>query len=444
MAAEDKARNRVESQGIRGGGATPATEGPSERSVAEGSEAVRARSPDGHFQRAAKVCQLTNVHSPLDQRIYYKEAFSLAAVGYEVCVAGPGSRDMEGVREGVRVVTVPRGRGFSGRLGNALRLFRKAASMRADIYHFHDPELLPLGLLLRLMGSEVIYDCHEHFPQTAYVRRWVPGMLRGSLAAALDRLERFIARHLSGVLGVVEEQGSRFGHRPFAAVKNFPRLEWFQANGRLAESGHPEECELLHLGSLSADRGSDFLVDVMRELGKTHPGVRLRAIGRFHTGQDEANFRGRLETCGLQNRILCQQELVPYDRLGQEIRRHRIGLIPGQVSVKNLAPFIPTKLFEYLACGIPVVASDLPSIRAFYEEGDWGAIADPSDPAAHAREIARLLEAPAAAAEKGHRGRALVEERYNWGLESRKLIAFYDRIRNGSSIDPEKGGVIPV
>lgn len=385
------------------------------------------------MQGAAKVCQLTNVHSPLDQRIYYKEAFSLAAAGYEVCVAGPGSRDMEGVREGVQVVTVPRGRGISGRLVNALELFRKAVSMRADIYHFHDPELLPLGLLLRLKGSKVIYDCHEHFPQTAYVRRWVPRILRGAFSVVLDRIERFFASHLTGVLGVVEEQGSRFGHRPFAAVRNFPRLEWFEANGRPGGSGQQEECELLHLGSLSADRGSDFLVEVMQELGKTHPGVRLRAVGRFHTRQDEGNFRRRLETCGLQGRILCQQELVPYNRLGQLIRRHRIGLIPGQISVKNLAPFVPTKLFEYLACGIPVVASDLPSIRTFYEEGDWGAIADPSDPAAHAREISRLLEDPAAAAGKGRRGRALVEERYNWGLESRKLIAFYDRIRNGGT-----------
>ena len=389
-----------------------------------------------------KVCQLTNVHSPLDQRIYYKEALSLAAAGYHVSVVGPGPGDMEGVPEGVRVVTVPRRRGVSGRLGNALRLFLKAASMRADVYHFHDPELLPLGLLLRLMGSKVIYDCHEHFPQTAYVRRWVPRMLRGALSVALDRIECMVARNLSGVLGVVEEQGKRFRHRPFAAVRNFPRLEWFQANGRHAGTGHRaglrEECELLHLGSLSADRGSDFLVDVMRELGKTHPEVRVRALGRFHTREDEANFLGRLEGCGLQDRILCQQSLVPYNRLGQEIRRHRIGLIPGQVSLKNLAPFVPTKLFEYLACGIPVVASDLPSIRAFYEEGDWGAIADPADPAAHAREISRLLEDPVAAAEKGHRGRALVEERFNWALESRKLIAFYDRICNGSNTDPGK------
>ena len=385
-----------------------------------------------------KVCQLTNVHSPLDQRIYYKEALSLAAAGYEVCVAGPGSRDMEGVRGGVRVVTVPRGRGVSGRLVNALALFRKAASMRAEIYHFHDPELLPLGLLLRLMGRKVIYDCHEPFPQEVYDRRWVPRGLRGPLSVAVDCIERFFARHLSGVLGVVEEQGSRFGHRPFAAVRNFPRLEWFEVNGCPGETGSQEECQLLHLGSLSVSRGSDFLLDVMQELGKTHPGVRLRTVGRFYTRQDEENFRSRLETCGLQDRILCQQSLVPYNRLGKEIRRHRIGLIPGQVSLKNLAPFVPTKLFEYLACGIPVVASDLPSIRAFYEEGDWGAVADPADPAAHAREISRLLEDPVAASEKGHRGRALVEERFNWALESRKLIAFYDRICNGSSIEPGK------
>ena len=374
-----------------------------------------------------RVCHLTNVHSPRDQRIYYKETLSLAAAGHEVFVIGPGPEALEGEHDGVRIVTVPKPVGFAGRLRNPIRLLRRGLALRADIYHFHDPELLPLGLLLRLAGKKVIYDCHEHYPQVAYIRRWVPALLKPVVSLCVDLLERLVARRLSGVLGVVDDQSTRFAHRPFAAVKNYPRLEWFAPNG----NGHAGECELLHVGSLSRDRGSDFLLDVMRALGDRHPDVRLRTLGPFHSAVDEARFRGRLEAYGLVDRVVCQVDPVPYETLGELIQRHRIGLIPGQVSVKNMTPFIPTKLFEYLACGLPVVASDLPSIRAFYEAGDWGAIADPGNPAAHAEAIAELLEHPDEAAAKGRRGRALVEAQYNWSAEAEKLIAFYDCISDG-------------
>jgi glycosyltransferase involved in cell wall biosynthesis len=96
--------------------------------------------------------------------------------------------------------------------------------------------------------------------------------------------------------------------------------------------------------------------------------------------------------------------------------------------VKNLSPFVPIKLFEYLACGVPVVASGLPSIQRFYEYADWGILADPSDPVVHAEAIDYLLCHPREAAAKGQRGRALVLERCNWESESRKLLGFYERI----------------
>ena len=375
-----------------------------------------------------KVCHLTNVHSPLDQRIFYKETLSLVAAGYEVSVIGPAPRTLEGEKDGVRILTIPKRPGLAGRLRTTLSLLRRGWSLRADIYHFHDPELLAVGVLLRVAGCKVIYDCHEHYPEVVYARSWVPHRLRRLLSVVIDCFERLMARSLSGVLGVVDEQEKRFRHRPFAAVKNFPRLEWFSPNGY----GDQAECELLHIGSLCADRGSDFLVEIMCELRHTHPLARLRTLGAFHTRADEASFRSQLERHGLADRVVCDVDRVAYDSLGEIIQRHRVGLIPGQVSVKNLTPFIPTKLFEYLACGIPVVASDLPSIRSFYRASDWGAIADPADPVAHARAIAELLDDPEQAARKGHRGRALVESSCNWSAEAQKLLLFYERIANGN------------
>lgn len=369
----------------------------------------------------SSVCLLTNVHHPLDQRIFYKQALSLVRAGHCVVVVGPGQAGLAGCRQGVEIRTVPLPHSPWGRLRNLGRMLRVCWDVRAQIYHFHDPELLPVGLFLRLLGKQVCYDVHEHFPQVALVRSWVPRWLRRPLAALVDRAERFSARWLSGVVGVVEEQGPRFSHRPFAAIKNFPRLEWFPpANGQKRTGA-----ELIHVGSLSEDRGALFLLEIMRLLGQTHPQVRLLTLGPFHTTRTEKVFRERIQAYGLDGRVECRTTAVSYQDLGPLIRTSRIGLIPGQVSPKNLTPFVPTKLFEYLACGLPVVASALPSICGFYAAADWGIIVEPADATAHARAIAYLLDHPEEARAKGVRGRVAVETRFNWAKEEQKLLAFY-------------------
>jgi len=364
---------------------------------------------------------LTNVHHPLDQRLFYKEALGLARAGYAVRVMGPGPAELEGCREGVEIRPLPMPRSVWGRLANLGRLLWVGWQEKAQVYHLHDPELLPVGLALRLVGKRVIYDVHEHFPQVVLVRAWVAGWLRGFLSRLVDVGERWCSRRLNGIIGVVEEQRPRFCRRPFVAIKNYPRLEWFPATG---EQGGPE---LIHVGSLSAERGGLFLLEIMKALRRTHPQARLLAIGRFHNPQIEERFRQQVGA-GLQGQVECRTAPMPYPRLGALIRASRIGLIPGQVSAQNLAPFVPTKLFEYLACGLPVVASDLPSIRGFYATADWGILAEPADPEAHARAIAYLLDHPQEARAKGMRGRAAVEARFNWEQEERKLLEFYARV----------------
>ena len=130
---------------------------------------------------APEVYHLTNVHSPFDVRIFYKQAQTLARAGYAVTVVGPGPEEWGGERDGVRVQTVPVARGVGQRILNLWRLLRVGLGADAACFHFHDPELLPVGAVLKLCGRRVIYDVHEHFPLVAMVRPWVPERLRRPL-----------------------------------------------------------------------------------------------------------------------------------------------------------------------------------------------------------------------------------------------------------------------
>ena len=372
-----------------------------------------------------RVCVLTSVHHPFDQRIFYKEAVSLAEAGYEVTVVGPGPAAWAGEHRGVRILPLPVPAGARRRAALQTRLLPAALRLDADIHHLHDPELLPLGWVLKALGRRVIYDVHEDFPAAAFTRTWVPRRVRRPLSLAVDAVERVLARRLDGVVGVVQEQGARFGRRPFVAAGNYPRLEWF---GPAAPGAPAPKADLLHVGSLSRERGAQFLLEIMRLVRRSHPQVRLSALGPFQTRATEAEFRTMLREYELTDHVDCRTERLPYDELGAFIGGHRVGLIPGQRSAATLTPFSPTKLFEYLACGLPVVASALPSIEGFRRGWEWGLLADPDDPGDHARAIARLLDDPREAERMGRAGREMVETECNWERESRKLLSLYDTV----------------
>jgi len=110
------------------------------------------------------ICILTAVHPVWDSRIFHREAKTLVRAGYEVSFIVP--HDKEEIIEGVRIIPLPKPNNrFSRMTRGAWRLFRLALKEKSDIYHFHDPEIIPVGILLKLLTrSQVIYDVHENIP----------------------------------------------------------------------------------------------------------------------------------------------------------------------------------------------------------------------------------------------------------------------------------------
>jgi len=377
-----------------------------------------------------KVCIFTTVHRPFDVRVFHREAHTLAAAGHQVTLLAHADF-VEEIREGVVIKGIKRPHNRFFRLLSVFKFAWRCLREKPDVYHFHDLELLPLGLLLKwLTRKRIIYDCHENYPEAAYERAWYPDWLKPLVAKLIGFIEPFIARRLDCVICVVPDQQERFkAHRcRTLLVRNLPQLEIFES----AFQQHlPKVDRLIYLGGLTLVRGARVLADIMAELIKTHPHIKLLCLGPFNEPHVEAEVKQYVQERGLQEAIEYIR-FVPHEQVPAYLAQSRIGLIPWQVNEQMLRMVFPNKVFEYMACGLPIVASDLPSLRYIFGRSQSGALVRPDDPQAHAQAIRELLDHPDKAKELGDLGRKFVYEQLNWRIESEKLLRLYRQFQKAS------------
>jgi len=370
-----------------------------------------------------KVCFLTTVHPPFDVRVFHKEARSLAGAGYEVVLVA----QHEGAEtvEGVRVAALPRPKNRLDRMARlSFKALRIAVNERADVYHFHDPELIPVGLLLRAMGKRVVYDIHEDVPQTILDKHYLPRWSRRPLSWVVERAEGFSARWFSGLVAATPAIARRLGplNRNAVFVQNFPLLDEFVSWSGMPWSQRPSAVACL--GGITKGRGIRQMVEAMALLPDSLP-VTLKLAGHFAPESlraEVARMRGWTRV----------EELGWLDRQGvaEVLGQARAGLALLHPLFRYQLGY-PVKMFEYMAARIPVIASDFPLWRQIVKGAGCGLLVNPLAPEEIAQAIEYLLTHPREAESMGIRGRKAVEEQYNWGKEERKLLQLYGRLLGG-------------
>jgi glycosyltransferase involved in cell wall biosynthesis len=360
----------------------------------------------------ATVVHMTTVHPADDIRIYVKQCRTLAAAGYRVHLIAPGARDR--IVDGVQLHSVEPGRGsrVARMTGTVARLSRQAWALDADIYHFHDPELMPVGVLLRVAGKRVIYDAHEHLPWQVLTKPWIPRALRPGVATAVDRLERLGARLMSAVVTAEAPVAQRLA--PIAKrtviVGNYPIPDEFAADPDWSQ----KQRMVCYVGAITVIRGAREMV---RAVGLTDG--QLALAGHFSPPELEKELQHEPGWARVMSRGRVGRQSV-VDMLAQSMA----GLVVLQ-PVPNYTRAEPTKMYEYMLAGIPVIASSFRGWRDVLERHQCGICVDPTSPQAIGEAIQWMIDHPEEARRMGENGRTAARGLYSWNTERDKLLSLY-------------------
>jgi glycosyltransferase involved in cell wall biosynthesis len=364
-----------------------------------------------------RVAHLTSAHPAIDERILDKECRALVAAGLKVIIVGPS--DVNGEVNGVRIIGVPTPNGRLRRMTTTVcRVIKVALSSGATVCHFHDPELIPAALLLQLLGRKVIYDVHEDYPRNILTKDWIQPIVKHSIAALVAVVEAVAGWVFDGIVAATPTIAARFPKTKTVTVCNFPLLEEFSAVGTTYAQRPFRVC---YIGGLQEARG---LFDMIEAAGRVRGGAArsVQLAGRFSSAREEAQSRAR--PAWAQVDYLGWLDRASIARLLANVRA---GLVVLH-SNPSLMNAYPIKMFEYMAAGLPVVASDFPVYREILDDGRCGLLIPAADPLALARAIEWIFVHPDEAQAMGERGRRRVATLYTWQAEREKLLSLYCRL----------------
>ena len=367
------------------------------------------------MKQRPRVVHLTTVHHAYDPRILQREARSLAEGGYEVHLLARHEKAEEW--EGVRIHPLPQVSGRMRRLLLQREALRKAIALKADIYHFHDPELIPLGAYLKKKTrARVIYDIHEEYWQ------------RGVEGKIIAFLERWALHWLDGVVSAhpsVHERVQQYAPQlPAVCIMNYPLI-----HARCpVESRSMHPLRLIYTGVMARRRGLMRLLALMREAKALGKDWQLILAGVGYLLEDLQEAEAFIAREGLTDCVIRYgwDEYLAYRHIESLLCEAHVGVYLSE-PYPNILQSIPTKFYEFLHAGLPMVVSDFPHWRAFVEELGCGVVISPEDTQGIIARLSEWQEHPARYNEIATRARK-ASEKFRWSIMEERLLDFYARL----------------
>ncbi|MDV2583310.1 glycosyltransferase [Alkalibacillus haloalkaliphilus] len=369
---------------------------------------------------SAKVAHLTTVHHPLDPRIYYKQCQSLNKAGYDVTLIAPEANEHIHEDE-LKTITITKQKNkFKRMIFSSLELYKQAKRLKADYYHFHDPELLPVAWLLKNKHNTVIYDIHEDYETAMLQKEYLPKPLRRIVAKTFKLIEKFFSRKMEKVIA---EKYYKEKYPTGQDILNYPIISERILNKE--NLGNTKTNKLLYTGNVTLERGALHHA----ELPAIDEQVEMHFVGYCRKPFAQQIKEIAVET---QNRIYFKgiDEYVPKDEIENAYMQDDwlagVAIFPptDHYVKKEL-----TKFFEYMAAGLPIICSNFEKWDEFILKHNCGITVDPDNPVEIKQAIETLRSKPEYARQLAENGRKAVLDGLHWGVEENKLIKWYEEIK---------------
>lgn len=363
-----------------------------------------------------KVCHITTAHPAMDTRIFYREALTLAKAGFDVFLIGNYSK-----QETLNQVTIIPLKSYRNRFARmTLKPFRAlylAIKSGSRIYHFHDPELIPAGLLLKILGKKVIFDAHEDYPNLIKVKDWIPKKLRNVMSRLYAFLEYNSTKFFDLTIGPSDEAAKRLPKG--MGLCNFPTDEMAYALALNSRAFKERKIDLIHVGVLRKER-LDFFIRVL---------AKIRLLGIEPTivfiGLSENQIRYIEDALGPYNHLKLFGK-ISFLQVAKFLSQAKIGLNYHIIS-SHLSYTFPVKVFEYLAAGCVVVSSAFPFLEQTMGIQNNPVFFVNGDSTEYANLLVSLLsnqdqlESVAATSKS-------ISSYFRWETEGKKLVLAYQKL----------------
>lgn len=363
-----------------------------------------------------KICHLTSAHPDGDVRIFHKECVSLANHGYQVALIIPNTKPR--FEKGVEIISFKSDyKTRKERMTKTVnQVLEYALKYDADIYHFHDPELLKIVKHLKKHRKKVIYDVHEDLPRQILSKHWIPSIFRKILSLTTEIYENRISKKCDYIITATPFIKNRFlkVNPNTIDVNNFPIIEELLID---YDYNLKTQNSICYVGGITKTRG---IKEIIKSIDGTD--IELNLAGNFleENLKDEVikiNGWNNVSELGFLNR----KEVI------EVYKKSKIGIVTLHPII-NYIDALPVKMFEYMAAGLPIIASNFPLWQSIVEKNNCGVCVNPLEPSEIKNSIKFLIENPSMAKEMGDNGKELVKTKYNWKNEEKKLIEVYKKI----------------
>lgn len=374
--------------------------------------------------KAIKVCHLASKHKMNDMRIFEKECKSLAKGGFDVTLIGFGVAANNETIDGVHCITL------HCPIKNDVELLRKrnkmtydtALQVDADIYHLHEPELLPVGKKLKKKGKIVIFDSHEFYGwqlrdnihKIKIIK--TPAFLMKMIGRLYMRYEKRTCMKFDAVIQVCTLNGiDYFANRCRRSIfiRNLPSITEYSRKTLIDFSKKPN---VAMIGTITKERGITELIKATHQADGT-----LALAGAYYPKAYESELRQMPE-------FICVDYKGFLDKHGMVALMEQANMGAStllHVGQYDMIDTFPTKVYDYMAMELPVVISNTKFAIKMNEEYHFAICVNPEDPDEISKAFRWLISHPEQAIEMGKNGRKAIENEFNWEKESEKLIDFY-------------------